>query len=263
MIQIHTELALERGSDVILHKTATPESFPVVYSMDLASIPQRVCSNNLIPPPLCSSWKRREGGTENKASRTKAEAAIKQRRWCLCKNARLSHCPSECLLLPVSYPGSFFFVVRSVWRSCSRFPPRAGLHRKAGWLAGGTGKETADGGQHVLTPQKRTQMCYPAHVSRKYVVKIATQMADPGDGGCFRGSMKAGTQAETFSPSDLWPFGGARPHRQAGESSEAFVFTSTGISAGFCSQRPKEFDDVRWNYRLKSKKISSNPTNRS
>lgn len=144
MIQIHTELPLERGSDVMLHKTATPESFPVVYSMDLASIPQRVCSNNLIPPPLCSSWKRREGGTENKASRTKAEAAIKQQRWCLCKNARLSHCPSECLLLPVSYPGSFFFVVRSVWRSCSHFPPpRAGLHRKAGWLAGGTGKETA------------------------------------------------------------------------------------------------------------------------
>lgn len=59
----------------------------------------------------------------------------------------------------------------------------------------------------MLTPQKRTQMCYPAHVSRKYVVKIATQMGDPGDGGCFRGSVKAGTQAETFSPSDLWPFG--------------------------------------------------------
>lgn len=208
--------------------------------MDLASIPQRVCSNNLIPPPLCSSWIRHEGGTENKASRTKAEATIKQRRWCSCKNARLSHCPSECLLVPVSYPGSFFFV-RSVWRSCSRFPPGAGLHRKAGWLAGGTGKETASVKRQMedsMCLRRRnahnTQTCYPAHISRKYVVKIVTQVGDPGDGGCFRWSMEVVTQAETFSPSDLWPFGSARLRRQAGKSSEAFVFTSTGISAGFC-----------------------------
>lgn len=63
--------------------------------------------------------------------------------------------------------------------------------------------------------------------------------------------MEVVTQAETFSPSDLWPFGSARPRHQAGKRSEAFVFTSTGISAGLCSQRPKEFHDVRWNYRLK------------
>lgn len=174
--------------------------------MDLASIPQRVCSNNLIPPPLCSSWIRHEGGTENKASRTKAEATIKQRRWCLCKNARLSHCPSECLLVPVSYPGYFFFA-RSVWRSCSRFPPRAGLHRKAGWLAGGTGKETASVKRQMedsMCLRRRnannTQMCRPAQIWHKYIVKIVTQMGRPrrwrvlslGYGG---------------SPSDLWPFG--------------------------------------------------------
>lgn len=179
--------------------------------MDLASIPQRVCSNNLIPPPLCSSWKRHEGGTQNKASRTKAEAAIKQRRWCLCKNARLSHCPSECLHVPVSYPGSFFFRQECV-AVLFPFPPQSRAAQE-GWLVGwrhrkGNGLcRTADGGQHVLTPQKRTQMCDPAQVSRKYVLKIVTQMGDPGDGGCFRWFMKVVAQAETFSPSDLWPYG--------------------------------------------------------
>lgn len=137
MNQTHTEFALERRSDVLLHITITQESFPVAYSINLGSNPQPVYSNNLIPPPLFNIGKTRV-----------SVVTIKQRRWCLCNNARLSHCPSECLLVCVSCPG--------FWKGQSffPFPPRAGLHRKAGWLAGGTGKETAS-----IKQQMEDSMC--------------------------------------------------------------------------------------------------------
>lgn len=144
-------------------------SFPVVKSMNLGSIPQYVCSNNLIPPPLCNRWIRHEGGTENKASCTKAEATIKQRRGCLCKNARLSHCPSECLLVPLSQPGSFFFFFGS--GVCSGpvpiSPPEQGCTgRLAGWLAAQERKRPLSNGRW------RTACAYAAetHTTHKCAI---------------------------------------------------------------------------------------------
>lgn len=86
-------------------------------------------------------------GMENKARRRKER---ERRGDCERKNVWLSHCPSNCACARIL---SRVFV-RSVWQSCSHFPSGAERYRKAGWLAGCTGKETVS-----IKQQMEDSMC--------------------------------------------------------------------------------------------------------
>lgn len=159
----------------------------------------------------------------------------------------------------VSYAGFFFFFYGQEFVEVL-FPfPLQSRAAQEGWLVGwlhrkGNGLcRTADGGQHVLTLQKRTQMSLHAYILRIYVFKIVTQLKDvrEGDSRCPESCQKG----KNLFCSDLSHFPSLHPHhphREPGKSSEAFVFTSTGISAGFSSQRQKEFSDVRWKCQIPS-----------
>lgn len=76
---------------------------------------------------------------------------------------------SACVRIVLS---AFFFLVRGVWQCCPHFPSGAERHRKAGWLAGCTGKETVS-----IKEQMEDSMCLhcrnthtrnPTHMLSKY-----------------------------------------------------------------------------------------------